>query len=243
MAQARPTCVGTTVRCLFDSCPPDRWALPQLQKLLKLHEIPMASLEFVTMASSDDRQHHLLGGWKDLVREDGLEHAPDHFLYRATVALSSYLEAQAPRLLAESPVITVVSTNASLIACALRIASQRGWFAPNVVRTGLKRSDWSQRDARQEERLQRSAADWIVDEVSASGRVVVLLDDIFVTGATMFSYAAALRRAGAIRVLAVAYERVVSGFAYYDALRWARDEHNYLWSPDAVEIARFPERR
>lgn len=113
---------------------------PSCRKLLKLHEIPMASLEFVTMASSDDRQHHLLGGWKDLVREDGLEHAPDHFLYRATVALSSYLEAQAPRLLAESPVITVVPTNASLIACALRIASQRGWFAPNVVRTGVRAS-------------------------------------------------------------------------------------------------------
>jgi len=62
---------------------------------------------------------------------------------------------------------------------------------------------------------------------------VLLLDDVFVTGASLFSYAKALRLAGATEVRGVAIARHVSTrhCNYFDALRIIRRSAGWEWSP------------
>jgi len=64
--------------------------------------------------------------------------------------------------------------------------------------------------AGQEQRLERTADDWRVDQETVAGRSVVLIDDVFVSGASMFSYAQALRQAGAKEIRAIAIGRHIS---------------------------------
>src|SRR3954468_23318161 len=103
---------------------------------------PLSTLEFVTMAATDDRAHDWIRWWKDAAAETGAEAAPPEYLHRVAVSLSAYLEAQAPRLLARQPVVTAVPTHAPVVSAALERAGAFGWYAPAIVPTGTKAGDW-----------------------------------------------------------------------------------------------------
>lgn len=66
----------------------------------------------------------------------------------------------------------------------------------------------------------------------------MLFDDVFVTGASMFSYAIALKAAGATGVRGVAIGRHVAHNYrdYRDALRIVRRDTSYYWSAGRVNI-------
>ena len=81
--------------------------------------------------------------------------------------------------------------------------------------------------------------DWATGGASVTGRSVLLLDDVFVTGASILSYAAALRQAGAADVRGVVVVRHLRGLDsdYFDALRAVRHEREWTWLPSRAAVA------
>jgi hypothetical protein len=194
---------------------------------------PLRSLEFLTMAAVSSNQHRLLAAYKDEIRERRA--APTEWLERYAAALSAYTEAHRLRLLVDGELATTVPSGAPLVEAAFAVAAGRGWFAPTITASGAKGRAWSNREGTLAERLALRADSWRVDAEVVRGRAVVLFDDVFVTGATVYSYAHALRAAGAVEVRAVVLERVVDahvhgGHDHLDALGEVRELGPYDWS-------------
>jgi hypothetical protein len=122
-----------------------------------------------------------------------------------------------------------------LIAAALDQARRKGWFAPYLTLPGRKVGQWWQHaSSSQDERLAQRASDWLPSPEIGGGRAVVLLDDVFVTGASMWSYARALKQAGAGDVRGVVLVRHLhksTQWNYYDAPRISRRCMKLEWSP------------
>jgi hypothetical protein len=55
--------------------------------------------------------------------------------------------------------------------------------------------------------------------------------DFFSTGQSLFSYATALREAGAAEIRAVVLQRMVRN-DYYAVLAWLRRTHDVTWRPE-----------
>jgi predicted amidophosphoribosyltransferase len=196
---------------------------------------PLRSLEFLTMATASSNQHRVLAACKDEIRERGA--APAEWLRRYAAALSAYSEAHRLRLLVDGELVTAVPSGAPTVEAAFAVAAERGWFAPTITPSGAKAREWSSREGELTDRLALRADSWRVDVDVVRGRAVVLFDDVFVTGATVYSYADALRCAGAVEVRAVVLERVVDarvhgGHDHLDALRDVRDVGPYDWSAE-----------
>ena len=66
------------------------------------------------------------------------------------------------------------------------------------------------------------------------GQYVLVLDDLFVSGASMLSYVQALRRPGARPLRCVALARHVGEqhWNYWHALRIVRRSGDYQWTPE-----------
>jgi hypoxanthine phosphoribosyltransferase len=129
-----------------------------------------------------------------------------------------------------------------VIATALRLAAQRDWFSVSAVPSGEKIGNWRQQSSREQHtRLALGIDDWNPYSIAAAGRPVLLLDDVFVTGASMFSYANALRAAGCREIRSVALVRHVSDrhWNYHDALRIVRRTVDWAWSPARVAVGTF----
>jgi phosphoribosylpyrophosphate synthetase len=154
-------------------------------------------------------------------------------------ALSAYLETHQYRLLEQDPILTAVPSRAPLIGRTMQRAGQAGWFARQIQSTGEKRGAWFQHLGDQVERCSRTEHDWDVRSETVEGRHVLLLDDVFVTGTSVFSYAKALQKAGAATVRAVVVVRHVSRRSphYSDAWRIARRTHDLAWSPARSRVA------
>jgi hypothetical protein len=188
----------------------------------------VTTLEMLCVSGLDRSPHRQISAWVDGDRgADGDEWV----LSRVGAALSAYTEHRRERLLDHDTVVTCVSTRAQLIADAFEYAAASGWYALTVQPSGEKSGDWSNRDRNQADRLARRATDWRVNRNTVTGRRVLLFDDMMVTGGTVFSYASALRAAGALEVRAVVFERCVRGPDYYDALRAVRLRERCDWSP------------
>lgn len=188
----------------------------------------LASLEFLTMSQESEPFYALLRGWKmDGARrpEEGIlgwAHSEASTLVAAM--LSAYLEAHAPRLLAPEVTVTVVPTTRPVVVNALRVAAEHGWVSVTVTPTGQP-SGRSQRLGNRQTRLAKRPQDWsLLGDVAGP---VLLLDDLYTTGASMHSYAGALRAAGAACVRGVALARVIRGTAYAEHLRHLRTNRTH----------------
>lgn len=203
----------------------------------------ISTLEFISCADVATPPESYIYTWKmgTGMHDDPLVGASYEFCAeRIGAPLSAYLEAHAARLLAGGPLITAVPSRAPLIATTMALARRHGWFACDVPVSGTKRGEWAQHTAQdQAERRSRTERDWVVDPTGVRGRDIVLLDDVFVTGTSLFSYAAALKRAGAKTIRAIAIARHVSlGYPHYrDALIIARRTHDLTWTPQRAHVA------
>jgi hypothetical protein len=86
-----------------------------------------------------------------------------------------------------------VPSNAPLVLRSFERAAKLGRFHLELTPTGNKLGNWRQHRSRGP----LLPSDWHVDAESVAGQRVVLFDDFFSSGQSMFSYAAALRAAGA----------------------------------------------
>jgi hypothetical protein len=210
------------------------------RKLKKAFGWPVDSVEMLTVSTRRDDPEHLIWGWKEEAEAMGLTHAPDDWLGGIGARLSAYLKAHARRLLDGEPIVTSIPSRAPLVACALDTVAARDRLSARIERTGDKNGSWLQHKmAGQGARLARTTADWRVDGCAVSGRHVVLIDDVLVTGASMFSYAAALKSAGARDVRCVVIARHVrdTHSDYFDALRIVRRTRKWEWSPARSAVA------
>ena len=226
-------------KCEVCTLPSTKELCSSCQRLLKLHGRPIASLEFLTVCGKRDGPERTIWDWKEsTVAGDG---PPDDWLSGVSTALSAHLDAHQERLLAGDPLITTVPSRAPVIDTAMHSAAARGWFSADISALGDKHGDWLQHKmSGQAERLGRTPNDWSLRTRIAHGRPVLLLDDVFVTGASMYSYAEALKQAGALEVRCLAIVRHVadSHWNYYDALRIVRRKGPWDWATAHAFFAR-----
>lgn len=151
-------------------------------------------------------------------------------------ALSAFLEIEQQRLSSRETLVTAVPSRAPIVANALELAGEQGWFTLPVEPAGAKRGDWCQHESSYEQRLARRPTDWLVDTAVVRGRDVLLLDDVWVTGVSATSYSAALQRAGAkrVNVLCVAQHTGPRHQDYADALRIIRRQRPWVWRIDST---------
>ena len=204
---------------------------------------PISTLEFVSCTDVATPPESRIYSWKmGTGLHDHPQLGPGYALTAELIAapLSAYLEAHAARLLCRSPLVTAVPSRAPLIATTMTAAGGLGWFACDVRATGVKRGDWAQHTSQdQAERRSRTEHDWDVDPDCVRGRDILLIDDVFVTGTSLFSDAAALKRAGAKTIRAIAIARHISQrYPHYtDALIIARRTHDLTWIPARCHVA------
>jgi hypothetical protein len=194
----------------------------------------------LTVSTKRDSPEHLIWSWKEEADAAGVRQAPSEWLSSVGTHLAAYLQAHERRLLGDDPLVTSIPSRVPLVACALDAPAARERLLVRIERTGDKNGSWLQHTmGGQTERLARTTADWLVDGRAVSGRHVLLIDDVFVTGASMFSYAAALKSAGARHVGCIAVTRHVSltHADYFDALRIVRRTRSWEWSAARCAVA------
>jgi hypothetical protein len=199
-------------------------------------EWPFASVEFLCVADKREHPEHLIWSWKDC-STNWPGDVGNGWLSGVGTALSAYLEAYRHRLIPEGAVVTSIPSRAPAIATAMQSAADRGWYAVQPEVTGTKNGDWLQhKSASQDERLARTSSDWRVDDEIVRGRDVLLLDDVWVTGATVCSYATALHDAGAakVRCLSVVRHLDSRNVDYADALGILRRQTEWRWSVEGT---------
>jgi hypothetical protein len=230
-----PPLPPTVPQCCVCPMPQAKGICSGCRTLLELHGTPLGSLDFLTLSEKQDQPESTIWAWKTYAH-DGSQGAPsDDWLTGMSAGLSAYLDANRHRLLRDDPLVTTIPTRVPLIAAALDQARRKGWFAPHLASPGGKVGRWWQHaSSSQDERLARRASDWVPSPEIAPGRAVVLLDDVFVTGASMWSYARALKQAGAGDVRGVVLVRHLhksTHWNYYDALRISSRRMKLKWSP------------
>jgi pyrimidine operon attenuation protein/uracil phosphoribosyltransferase len=200
---------------------------------------PLSSLEMLSVARVRDIPEFLMWDWKAVAEEHGEASAPDDWIRHIGQRLAAYLHAHSGRLLSDAPVITAVPSRAPLIARALNDVATSERPSVQLTPSGLKNGPWTQHLMKdQAARLRRTPDDWVVDANAVAGRPVVLVDDVFVTGASLFSYATALKAGGATAVRAIAVVRHIhrTHNDYFDALRIVRRHGEWVWTPGRASV-------
>lgn len=229
-----PPLPSTVPQCRVCPLPQANGICQGCRRLIETLGKPLGSLDFLTLSEKQDQPESTIWAWKTYAH-DGSDTAPsDDWLTNMSAALSAYLDAKSYRLLRDDPLVLAIPSRMPLIASVIDQARDRGWFAPELGRSGSKRGGWSQQaSSSQVERLGRRSSSWVPSPDVAKGRAVVLIDDVFVTGASMWSYANALKEAGASDVRGVALVRHLhrsTQWNYYDALRISRRRAKLKWS-------------
>lgn len=200
------------------------------------------SLEFLAVVDKRTPPESLMWDWKEQTTlVDGRWTGPHDLLTEIAMCLAAYTESHADRLLEGDPVIAALPSRAPLIAAAFAVAKQQERLSLRLSEVGAKSGDWFQHEMHgQAERLSRRMDDWDVHADAVAGRPVLLFDDVFVSGASMFSFAAALKRAGAREVRAVAVGRHIADNHnnYYDAARILRRTRAWYWSAGRAVVTR-----
>lgn len=234
----------TTDCCPWCALPSTSAKLCQGCKILqKAFGTPIRSLEFLCCADVATAPETLIYTWKlEAPLHDHEVFGPSCASFAESIAapLSAYLEEHEGRILGGHPVMTAVPSRAPLIATTMARARDLGWFTYDVHASGVKHGSWAQHTAAdQSERRSRTELDWEVDTEVVRDRDVVLVDDVFVTGTSLFSYATALKTAGARSVRAVVIVRHIAGRSphYYDALRIAKRTHELRWTARRCRVA------
>lgn len=220
-------------KCAVCAIPSRKGSCAGCSKLKATLGSPVESLEFLTMSAKRDEPETSFWAAKEQATQGLPETRWGFGLDGIGKLLHAYLSAHAHRLFADDAVVTAVPSRAPVLAFALRSATPQGAPPMALADTGRKRRSWYQHTRRQPERLTLSPTDWEIDRATVDGRTVVVLDDVFVTGATLLSYAHALREHGAseIRALAVTRHLANTHNDFYDALRIARRSREWTWSP------------
>lgn len=193
--------------------------------------LALDSLEAITVATVTGGLEPILASCKDRPGHRG-----DVALLQLAVPLTAYLERHrdALELEVEETLFTAVPSSSNVIARALSEGVRLGWFNREIEPTG-ESLDPNRRQRHRDKASRQSLthAAWSVEAERVRNRNVVLLDDLMTTGASLHSYAKALKLAGARRIRGVVLIRHVSGSVYEEGLEMRRSRGSEpLWSPD-----------
>lgn len=183
-------------------------ACAQCRRLAARHDSSLNTLLPITYTSYDWKLGRGLREFKDADRCS----ARSHWALGFGAILSSFLEAQMPRLgRGRYDRIVTVPTSSPVVERSLRRAAREGWWSPSVVSVAsVARGFERQRRRNAAQRQTVDPAKWAVDEEALNGAIEVLVvDDMLTTGASLFSFAHALRRSGVAFVDAVVVARNV----------------------------------
>jgi len=188
------------------------------------------SFEAITISSSASGLERVLASYKNRGCSDQEQ------LEQLAAPLSSYLEThrEALRLTDKAALFTAVPSSTGVIAAALAISGSLHWFGRAIEHSGVAADpDRRQRHRDAATRQALTHADWRVVEDVAVGRDVILLDDLMTSGASLHSYAKALKKAGAKRIRGVVLIRHSGGTVYRDGLQRLRDlGEEPIWSAE-----------
>lgn len=209
------------------------------KKLLARYGEALESVEFLTIVNKRDPPETLIWAWKEeTVKVNGVWQHDESLVMPLGSHLWAYLDAHAERLLAGDPIVTAIPSRAPLINAAFHVAAEKGSSVVKLTRSGKKVGEWFQHGTTTAQRLGRTTNDWEIRPEAVVGRPVVLFDDVFVSGASMFSFAIALKAAGATEVRGVAIGRHVAHNYrdYHDALRIVRRRSPFYWSANRANV-------
>jgi hypothetical protein len=207
-----PVCATPKRSLRYEAC-------PECKELAHLHGGALRSFEMVTLSTPQEGFETQVREWKDFWR-CAVDGPGEDLARRVAAPLSSYLDAHAAALGLNDrrSLLTWVPSSSELIPRALDRARMDGWFAPRLRRTGeLAEGVMRQRQLGHAGRKSKTANDWIVGG-KVKDRKVLLLDDVYTSGASMHSFAAALVVAGAREVSGLALVRNIGGTVYQEAL-------------------------
>lgn len=203
-------------------------------KMRKRHRRSLNRLEVVTLSTDREGFQPLIALWKDhwgAKVDDWQQLAP-----RVAAPLSSYLESAAERLRLShaDTILSWIPSSTGVIPNALKRAEGQGWFAPEATSTGCAKEGLPRQRLMGERRVDRRPEDWIV-EAQVEGKRVVVMDDVYTSGASLHSYAGALKKAGANEVTGVALNRNITGMVYQEAMRGSEAR----WDPEDCWIGEW----
>lgn len=191
------------------------------------------SLDVVTLSTPREGLEPLAIRWKDAYGGGS-----NSDLHKLAAPLSAYLETHSDALgLSSDVLITDVPSSSALIRSAMNLCRTIGWYDVEMETVGGARDPGrKQRHLEQDVRRRLTRDDWVVDEEAVGGRETVLIDDVMTSGASLHSYASALKLAGAWRIRGLVLIRNIGGTVYQEVLQaeqradatpWSREQRSF----------------
>ena len=192
---ACPTCLRPRRQALGNPC-------QACGELWARYDRVFSTIEFICMDGSSGPTHTLVRHAKD---------ARNPWALRVLAAAwSAYWDTHRGRIHHPDCLLLRAPSRHPLLDWISAVAARNGWPTPAYEPAGPPCHGHANRYASRDERMTRSPEDWTIT-VDVAGRNVVLLDDVFTTGATAWSLGRALKGAGAKTVKLLAFEHCVPG--------------------------------
>ena len=130
-------------------------------------------------------------------------------------------------------VVTTVPSSRPVIAGALRRATLEGWWSTELTVVATARPGHARQRRRPDAERMHVRGKWEVDRAAVDGLDVLVIDDIYTSGGSVYSFAGALRDAGARSVRAVVLARNVGAKDAAWVLSLLRRYHDrgLRWTP------------
>jgi hypothetical protein len=149
---------------------------------------------------------------------------------------SAFLERQIPRLEPRGgfSLVTTIPSQSPTVVAALQAAEARGWWVPEPTIVASADPDFPRQRSREGKDRPVIEGKWRVDPERVHDKDLLVLDDLMTSGGTLFSFAAALRQAGANSVTAVILARNLGRDDGEWILPLLKAEHDAgrAWTPD-----------
>lgn len=207
------------------------------REVIDSNPLGLDSIDFVTLSTPREGLEPTVIRWKDAY---GGGSTSD--LLRLAAPLSAYLERHSAALGLNSPdvFVTSVPSSSALIPSLMDLCREVGWFNVGVEKVGHARDPTrKQRYLSFDVRRRLTRQDWVVDEAEVAGRQAVLVDDVMTSGASLHSYAAALKFAGAWRIRGVVLVRNIGGTVYQEVLHAERREGASPWGAEQRSVRKL----
>jgi len=202
--------------------------------LRRRHERALGRLYVISLVSDSDPAYRWVAELKDFAGAE--QRAHNARCIAATVSLWwEHHASSVADYLGDDFVSTTLGTTHAVLQTAGDVADRAGWPFPPLV-DGIAKAPAinAQRRLRRHARLNKSPVEWEPTAELSDACAVLLVDDIYTTGATMHSAARRLKDEGVLRVAGLAFTRKVAGPTYVWVLNRRRETGSVMWTPESI---------